>query len=85
MGGTLFMGVLGYTDDVTLLSPTLTSLKIMLNIAEKFGKEFDVTFNVTKYQLLFYSSSGQNFDVFLYNNIFIKAQDFGNHLSNTNS
>ena len=42
--GNKFCGALGYADDVALC-PSLSSLKMMLSIADKFGKEFDISFN----------------------------------------
>ena len=55
--GSTFCGTLGYTVDVSLLCPTLSSLKVMLSIADEFGKQFNVTFNALKYQLLVYSDT----------------------------
>ena len=50
--GDAYVGALGYADAVTLLSPTLSALKSMLHIADRFGKEHSVIFNVKKYQFL---------------------------------
>ena len=47
--GDLFMGALGYADDV-IIAPTVCSLKSMLRICDDFGKEFHVKFNSNKYQ-----------------------------------
>ena len=47
--GDMFAGALGYADDLTLLSPTLSGLKSMLQIADTFGDEYDIVFNVKKY------------------------------------
>ena len=55
--GTKFMGAFGYADDGAVLAPTVTSLKIMLNICDEFGKQYHVLFNPDKYQLLFYSNN----------------------------
>ena len=46
--GNIFCGALGYADDVTLLAPTLYSMKRMLDICKKFGDEFNVIFNPEK-------------------------------------
>ena len=54
--GDMYVGVLVYADDVTLLSPTLSALKSMLQIADKFGKDYNIIFNVKKYQFLVFSS-----------------------------
>ena len=34
------MGILGYPDDVTLLSPSIRGLNRMLSICEEFGRVF---------------------------------------------
>ena len=46
--GTVFMGVIGYADDMLLLATNLYSLNKMLKICEQFGREFDVMYNPTK-------------------------------------
>ena len=35
-----YRGILGYADDVTLLSPSIRGLNIMLSICEEFSKEY---------------------------------------------
>ena len=48
--GDEYFGSMCYADDITLLAPTFASLKSMIKIceSEKFGKEFDLTFNASK-------------------------------------
>ena len=46
--GDEYLGVLGSADDLTLLAPTLYSLKCMLSICEEFAVEFDILFNAKK-------------------------------------
>ena len=46
--GDEYFGSMCYADDITLLAPTFASLKSMIKICEKFGKEFDLTFNASK-------------------------------------
>ena len=41
----IFMGVLSYADDITLLSPSLHGLNRMLEICAKFADNFVITFN----------------------------------------
>ena len=53
--GNVFMGTVGYADDVVVLAPTVNALKSMLNICDVFGTEYQVLFNSSKYQLLHYS------------------------------
>ena len=40
------MGSLGYVDDVTLPSPSIRDLNIMLSICEEFGKEYFIKLTV---------------------------------------
>ena len=47
VGGHYF-GSIGYADDLILLSPTVSGLKDMLNICEKFGDTFGVKYNSRK-------------------------------------
>lgn len=46
----------GHADDCILLSLTVTSTKKKVSICDAFVKDFNVTFNAQKYQLLHYSS-----------------------------
>ena len=41
----VFMGALSYTDDITLLSPSLNGLNNMLKICSQYAIDFDITFN----------------------------------------
>ena len=50
----MFLGDLGYADDVCLLSPNRSSMSIMLKICEDFTKEYDVAFNSSKTHLIIY-------------------------------
>ena len=52
--GNVFLGGLGYADDVCLLSPNRGSMSIMLTICEDFSKEYDVVFNSSKSHLIIY-------------------------------
>ena len=53
MGGT-FTGAFGYADDLTLLSPSVSGLKNMINICESYANEYDILFNGKKSQLLIF-------------------------------
>ena len=67
--GNMYIGALGYADDLTLLSPTLSGLKSMLQIADSFGDEYDIMFNVKKYQFLVYTKD-DSVHGFYHNGIF---------------
>ena len=42
------MGILGYSDDVILLSPSIRGLHRMLSICEEFDKDYFIQFNSKK-------------------------------------
>jgi hypothetical protein len=50
--GNHYFGALSYADDLCILSPTLSGLENMLNVCEKYGKEFDVIYNPKKTQCM---------------------------------
>ena len=58
----MFMGAFCYADDCTLLAPTLFSMKNLLDIVSKFGKDFDMKFNPVIYmcKLLVVNGSGSS-------------------------
>ena len=80
--GRQFMGAFGYADDVALVSPTLTSLRLLLSVCDDFGREFNVLFNPDKYQLMHYTCNSNKLEGIVYNDIFIKATECGTHLGN---
>ena len=63
---------MSYADDVVLLSPTLSSLKLMLDICHEFGTAYDVRFNPDNYNLLNFSTSDDAIDGLYCNNVYIK-------------
>ena len=50
----VFLGGLGYADDVCLLSPNRGPMSIILKICEDFSKEYGVVFNSSKSHLIIY-------------------------------
>ncbi len=40
--GIRFIGTLAFEDDLNLLSPTLSGLKILIDVYEKYAKEFNI-------------------------------------------
>ena len=78
--GSTFCGALGCPDNVSMLSPTLSSLKVMLSIADDFSKHFNVSFNALKYQLSVYCNNDNQIEGLEHNGIFIIA--LMNHLGN---
>ena len=54
--GSELCGAYGYADDVKLLSPTLYSLRRMLQICNEYAKEFNVLLNPTKSKMIVYNN-----------------------------
>ncbi len=52
--GNVFVAALAYADDVTLICPTLKSLKMIIKICEDYGSEYNVAFNGNKSKLMFF-------------------------------
>lgn len=46
--GHLFVGCLAYADDIVLLAPTPTAMRLMLRICDEFALQYDMNFNATK-------------------------------------
>ena len=50
-----FLRVFGYADDLfTLLCPTLSGLREMLNICEDYAKDYNILFNASKGKLMYF-------------------------------
>ena len=61
--GSEYMGVFGYADDLSLLCPSFTGIKEMLNKCEKYVRKYDILFNATKSQLLYFGKDSNNNNV----------------------
>ncbi len=48
---------LGYADDIALLAPSPSAMRILLRECEEFASEFEITFNASKTQLICFSNS----------------------------
>jgi hypothetical protein len=79
--GSQFLGALAYADDVVLLAPTKASAHIMLNVAQSFAKDFNVTFNESKTKHVLFNAKGDNVNI-LFNGSAIDRTDFEFHLGN---
>ncbi len=51
--GIRFIGALAFADDLNLLTPTLSGLKILIDVCEKCAKEFNINYNGSKSRLLY--------------------------------
>ena len=79
--GHTYMGSFGYADDVILLSPLVSSLQRMLQVANKFSEEYNVLFNATKFQFIVYDKDPATVTI-TFNNIVITSVQSGDHLGN---
>ncbi len=52
--GIRFIGALVFADDLNLRAPTLSGLKILIDVCEKYAKEFNIKFNGSKSCLLLF-------------------------------
>lgn len=83
--GSRFTGSLAYADDITLLSPSMKGLKLMSTVCEKYAEEYDIIFNGSKSQLLFFQgrcSSSSSLDICVGGKI-ITASESAIHLGHT--
>ena len=55
-----YCGALGYADDLILLSPTVSLMKLMLGICETYAKKHKINFNANKSLFLFFPGMKDN-------------------------
>ena len=79
--GRSYIGVLGYADDLTLLSPSVNALSKMVGICEEYVKEYDIVFNCKKTVGIQFGSRCNNCVINLNGNE-IKWQRSVKHLGN---
>ena len=58
--GNVFAGAVAYADDLTLMAPTKFSIDCMLKICSEYAREYDVTFNAQKSQLIYYDCNASD-------------------------
>ena len=58
--GNSYLGVFGYADDLTLLCPSLTRLKEMLNTCEVYAKHYNILFNAKISKLMYFGRNNIN-------------------------
>ena len=78
----IYAGVLGYADDLTLLSPSLHALNRMIHICENYAKEYDIAFNAKKTMCIKYGENVNQFDTALLNGAPIEWFNQVRHLGN---
>ena len=58
--GWFVVGALGYADDLILLAPSPSALRLMLNLCESFAYSYGLKFNASKTQLIRFGLSLSN-------------------------
>ena len=77
----VFVGMMGYSDDVIILAASVMNMNMMLSVTSKFGNEFDVKFNPEKTELLTFN----NHDVppkIRFNGTVLRNVSCGSHVGN---
>ncbi len=76
---------LGYADDIALLAPSPSAMRILLTECEAFASEFDLTFNASKTQLICFSNRQMTLPngVFRFNEVALQFADTVTHLGHT--
>ena len=59
--GSNFVGALAYADDIVLLAPTASALRIMLSICDNYAKDYSISFNADKSKCLVVLPSNRRF------------------------
>ena len=67
--GHIFVGALGYADDLILLCPTVAGLSVMIKICEDYANEHDILFNGKKSKYLVFGPYKYNHIVRVNNEI----------------
>ena len=57
--GQVFSGAYAYADDLTLLAPSVSALKKMVSICNKYASDYDINFNAKKSQLIIFRCSNK--------------------------
>ena len=55
-----FVGALAYADGVTLVAPSRSGIHTLINVCEQFARDYDITFNGSKSQLMFFKGRFSN-------------------------
>ena len=82
-----YVGALSFADDLTLVCPTISGLKMMVKICEAYADEFQIKFNGNKSKLLIFKGIDckvNNTGLFVYNDYIspsVSATHLGHHIS----
>ena len=78
--GNISIPAIGYADDVALLAPTISSLKLLLNVVNSFGNEYCVKINPDKIKLLGFGKSYNSDISIVFNDSIISSSLQTDHL-----
>ncbi len=59
--GSNFVGALAYADDIVILAPTASALRILLSVCDNYAKEYSISFNAGKSKCLVILPSNRRF------------------------
>ena len=77
--GNIFVGALGYADDLILLCPSVVGLNEMIKICEDYASEHDVLFNGNKSKYLIFGPYNYN-SIVKVNNVIVERCKSAEHL-----
>ena len=72
--GNLYMGSFAYADDVVLLSPTLWSLKQMLQICTEYSNDYNIIFNAAKTKLIKFGNKPNKVNIMFQNQLITQVE-----------
>jgi hypothetical protein len=80
--GTKFVGALSYADDITLLAPSISAVRVMLRVCEDFAREYSARFNAEKSLYLVIGPTWQDrpVNVLMMNGSVIQHCEMAKHL-----
>ena len=81
--GNKFMGAIAYADDVAILAPSVTSLKLMLKAVAEFGCNFAVKFNPSKSIYVILGKKLHKSHVIYFNGVAITSTNAADHLGHS--
>lgn len=78
--GNVFVGAIAYADDITLMAPTSTSLKLMLDTVNNFGMDYSVKFNPSKSMYIVLGNTEAQSYSLCFNNVIMQSVKSAMHL-----
>ena len=66
--GNILMNIIGFCDDITLLSPCFKEMQLLLNICENYGFKWSIDFNTSKCLFIVFGTQRFNNEQLFLNN-----------------